>query len=125
MPWQNLGKGSNLFCGVTCFTTGSSGSVGFSLSNITINAGGIHTADQLEMTGIGTVRLTGFDPTLAFWALKLFPLDSPLASVGVEFNIAALNRPVTVATVTNVAAPAHSPAPIAGAGLPGLILASG
>jgi hypothetical protein len=36
------------------------------------------------MTGIGTMRLSGFEPPPAFWWLKSFPLDHPLARVGVN-----------------------------------------
>jgi hypothetical protein len=126
LPWQNFGKGSNLFCGVTCGTSGTNGTQGFSLTDIKINPDGIHTSDLLEMTGIGTVRLTGFDPTLAFFWLKSFPLDSPLASAGewAQLSIAALNQPSPFVALSQ-SAPKPNPGPIAGAGLPGLILAGG
>jgi len=122
--WQNMGtdllvsrigQGSDLLCGSSCFFTATNGISGLSLNILNINSGGTMDANLLDLTGTAIINMTGFSPTLGFWWLDVFPIDHPLAPTGwwQTFGIAAIGSP-----------PVPVPAPLTGAGLPGLLLAS-
>jgi hypothetical protein len=113
----------NLGCGPTCVAFGTNG-----ISNWTFNilslSSSIHTETQLDMTGQGVLTLTGFEPTLTnwwlAWSVPIMLDHAPPPPNWVQFSLEALDRPdISVEGTVPV------PGPIAGAGLPGLILASG
>jgi hypothetical protein len=112
-PWQQFGQGSDLSCGVTCAATGTNGTLTWALdiSYLTFN---INTEDTLSIGGVGTLSLTGFDDTLAhwwlYWSRPVMNYYAP-PPTWAQFSIEAV-RPLPI------------PSPIAGAGLPGLLLAS-
>jgi hypothetical protein len=123
IPWQQFGTNSNFFCGVTCAATGTNGTIGWAL-NVAYLTSNTNTPDHVSLTGVGTISLSGFEDTLAhWWVVWDRPADPSLPSKA-QFSLAALNMAPPWEALSQ-SAPKHNPAPIAGAGLPGLILASG
>src|SRR5262245_10133471 len=117
--WQQFGTASNLFCGVTCAATGTNGTIGWAL-DVEYLTSHTNTPDRLSLTGVGTISLSGFQDTLAHWWL----VWDPSLPGRTQFSLQALNMAPPWEALSQ-SAPLHNPAPIAGAGLPGLILASG
>ena len=127
IAWQQFGTASNLFCGVTCAATGTNGTIGWAL-DVAYLTSNTNTPDRMSLTGVGTISLSGFQDTLAHWWL----VWDPSLAGRTQFSLQALNMAppwdenvATGASFGADAALAPVPGPIAGAGLPGLILAGG
>jgi hypothetical protein len=108
----------NLGCGPTCVAVGTNGGSNWTFNILSLSSN-LHTDTQLDMTGQGVLTLTGFEPTLTnwwlAWSVPIMLDHAPPPPNWVQFSLEALDIP-----------PPHpTPGPIAGAGLPGLILASG
>jgi hypothetical protein len=105
----------SLDCGTTCVALGTNGVSNWTFNILSLSSN-IHTETQLNMTGQGVLTLTGFEPTLTnwwlAWSVPIMLEHAPPPPNWVQFSLEALDRP------------AHVPGPIAGAGLPGLMLAA-
>jgi hypothetical protein len=105
----------SLGCGPTCVAFGTNGVSNWTFNILSLSSN-IHTETQLDMTGQGVLTLTGFEPTLTnwwlAWSVPIMLEHAPPPPNWVQFSLEALDRP------------AHAPGPIAGAGLPGLMLAA-
>jgi hypothetical protein len=103
----------NQGCGPTCVAIGTNGGSNWTFNILSLSSN-IHTETQLDMTGQGVLSLTGFEPTLTnwwlAWSVPIMLEHAPPPPNWVQFSLEALDRP------------AHVPGPIAGAGLPGLML---
>jgi hypothetical protein len=119
IAWQQFGTASNLFCGVTCAATGTNGTIGWAL-DVEYLTSHTNTPDRLSLTGVGTISLSGFQDTLAHW----WVVWDPSLPGRTQFSLQALNMAPPWEALSQ-SAPLPNPGPIAGAGLPGLILASG
>jgi hypothetical protein len=90
----------------------------------------VHTDTTLNMGGQGILTLTGFEPTLTNWWL-LWDVSTMLTYAApppnwAQFALEALDvPPPALLQALDIPPPAHAPGPIAGAGIPGLILAGG
>jgi hypothetical protein len=122
--WQSWGLDpSNLFC--NCDVTGTNGVIGWTF-DVTQQTANTHTDTHFEILGIGTIWMSGYDPTLAQFWLNWDQASTGLDSTMAEFSINALGiAPSSPFVALSQSAPKPNPGPIAGAGLPGLILASG
>ena len=119
IAWQQFGTASNLFCGVTCAATGTNGTIGWAL-NVEYLTSNTNAPDRLSLTGVGTISLSGFQDTLAHW----WVVWDPSLPGRTQFSLQALNMAPPWEALSQ-SAPLPNPGPIAGAGLPGLILAGG
>jgi hypothetical protein len=104
----------SLGCGLTCVAFGTNGASNWTFNILSLSSS-MHTETQLDMTGQGVLTLTGFEPTLTnwwlAWSVPIMLDHAPPPPNWAQFSLEALHR--------------HAPGPIAGAGLPGLLLASG
>jgi hypothetical protein len=123
ISWQQFGTASNLFCGVTCAATGTNGTIGWAL-DVEYLTSHTNTADRLSLTGVGTISLSGFQDTLAHWWVAWDRPADPSLPSRAQFSLQALNMAPPWEALSQ-SAPLPNPGPIAGAGLPGLILAGG
>jgi hypothetical protein len=105
----------SLGCGPTCVAFGTNGVSNWTFNILSLSSN-IHTETQLDMTGQGVLTLTGFEPTVTnwwlAWSVPIMLEHAPPPPNWVQFSLEALDRP------------AHAPGPVAGAGLPGLMLAA-
>lgn len=104
IPFGTLASGSDLPCGAGCIYTVASGGLTATFDLLAENAP-IETGGFLDISGTGTVALSGFDPTPASFSL------STQGGTGTNLTFSA----TTVAV----------PGPVLGAGLPGLAAAAG
>jgi hypothetical protein len=123
ISWQQFGTASNFFCGVTCAATGTNGTIGWAL-DVEYLTSHTNTLDRMSLTGVGTISLTGFQDTLAHWWVAWDRPADPSLPSRAQFSLQALNMAPPWEALSQ-SAPLPNPGPIAGAGLPGLVLASG
>lgn len=102
IPFSGMTAGSNLSCGGGCIYTVTSNGATATLDLLTENAPVI-SGGFVDISGTGTLTLTGFDPT---------PGNFLLSAQGIGDNLTF--------SATSVAVPGA----VAGAGLPGLALAA-
>jgi hypothetical protein len=83
LNFNNLGTGSDLFCGDSCLLAGINNGVTFTFNVLSATASSL---DGLTVLGIGLVGLTGFDPTVGSFSLTSqggfnlgFTVDPPTA----------------------------------------------
>jgi hypothetical protein len=119
IPWASLGTGSDLGCGSSClvsFGNGENGGGGwFNINSLIV--GSVPSNQFVIAHGTATLTCAGTfncDPTPGIWGISISPVDSPLAPTGwwEAFGFTAIPNP-----------PVAMPGPVAGAGLPGLVLA--
>jgi hypothetical protein len=113
ISWSQIGNNSNSFCGSDClFVTANSDGSQAAWFNVTSSSivSTPYVPGLLQpgfsMVGTGIMHLTGFDPTIASFSLSGQLNQTSINNINLGFTFGV---PV--------------PGPIAGAGLPGLILA--
>jgi hypothetical protein len=112
LPYSALGTGGVLACGSTCLMAFADPThVGWLNLTSPVNVQS-STSDLVLLSGTGVMTLNGFDPTPGQWGLAIVPLAGAPYGWWPQFGFVA-------------DPPAHAPGPIAGAGLPGLLLAGG
>lgn len=104
IPFGSLTTGSNLSCGGGCIYTVSSGSI-TSTFNLVTEQPPVISAGFVDITGTGTLTLTGFDPTPGNFFLS--------AQGGIGDNLTFSSTSLAV------------PGPVLGAGFPGIAAAAG
>jgi hypothetical protein len=103
--------------------TGTNGTIGWAL-DVEYLTSHTNTPDRMSLTGVGTISLTGFQDTLEHWWVAWDRPGDPSLPNRAQFSLQALNMAPPWEALSQ-SAPRPNPGPIAGAGLPGLILASG
>ena len=112
LPYSALGTGGVLACGSTCLMAFADPThVGWLNLTSPVNVQS-STSDLVLLSGTGVMTLNGFDPTPGQWGLAIVPHAGAPYGWWPQFGFVA-------------DPPAHAPGPIAGAGLPGLLLAGG
>jgi len=106
-PLSGLTTGSDLYCGTNCLFVGVNNGLILTFNVLSIDSV-VSMNDNVLFFGNGIASLTGFAPSEGAFSMS-FPLSSQAAPFG----------------FTWIDPPAPVPGPIAGAGLPGLLLASG
>jgi hypothetical protein len=109
-PVSTLMTGSNLDCGDNCLFVGVNNGLTLTFNVLSITASMIDS--YVLFSGSGIASLTGFAPSEG-----TFSMSFPMSSQAAPFGFTWIDPPG--------AGPSSVPGPIAGAGLPGLILASG
>ena len=122
VSWRNQGSafpsiatGSDLSCGGNCLLSGTNHGLTFTFNVLPTDLKFWTIEGFLIGMGSGIATLTGFAPTEGTFYLS-FPTWSSAAPTEGVFGFTWVDPPASSI--------AHNPAPIAGAGLPGLFLAS-
>jgi hypothetical protein len=116
LPISQIGTGSDLWCGTNCLVTIGQydGPLGAWLNVLDMHVA-VNQHDSLIVGGAGIFTMTGYDPTPGNWMLFSNVVEDPRAPTGWWQGVGFISS----------GQPAHVPAPLVGAGLPGLAAACG